>query len=369
MSLSKPIPQSPEDAVVARHKRDDASAADLLWRIEQAAKSKPRVLLDLRGDISKCAASPQALDLLLLEHTITQEINPKRVVKGLAPIELGYLLPEESLAQAAHGLADLARLNLHYYLQGLTASQKQLFERLKDQVRPDQIEEPAEEEENSQESGEITLLPIVPVSGTLGMLEPSVTETRRQLQALLKQGMPGIDATYVHQIVTFVQESTANIHDHANGKGFVAANRTQRRYRNQRRDEIVEVYTTYVCCYDFGRGILPALVSADCNRTKFADYREAEWAMAALQLATRPGVTSMAYEEGRGGGLPRMVEIVRSMPDASDNQVYKYHAGLQLVSGGARLSFHTLTDEGGYDRPLPGTQLQLRLHAVKRTKD
>jgi hypothetical protein len=356
-----------ERKAIARHTRN-ANAATLLARIERAAQIDPQVLLDLRGEISQYATSSQVLDLLLVERVVAQQINPVRLLSAQAPIELGYLLPDMPSIDNNRGFLDIALLGLHYHLAGLTSSQKLQFEEWASTSHS--IE--TKEEDDGPELGEVTLLPIVPIEGKAGSVEPLVRQTRRQLEALLHQGMPGIDTGYIQQIVTFIEESASNIRDHAGEgtlscEGFVAANRTRRRYRDRVREQWVEVYTTYVSCYDLGRGIFAALVSAPEYTSELTRYPETERGIAALRLAILPGVTSKSREEGRGGGLPRIVNIVRSMAEFGNDQTYTYRGGLRIVSGGTVLDTFTTTSNAGHERVLPGTQLLLRFEAIRRT--
>jgi hypothetical protein len=264
---------------------------------------------------------------------------------------------------------DLANLGLHHHLAGLTSQQKRLFEDLMGHTRHFQNDGSSGEE--SPELGEVTLLPITRVESSPGTVEPLVKLAQSQLEALLQQGMPGMDNPYVRQIVTFIEESAANIRDHAGEgasipDGFVAANRTRRQYRDKARNQWIEVYTTYVSCYDLGRGIFAALVSSPSFAAKLAQYPEGDRSKAALQLSILPGVTSRDAEEGRGGGLPRMVNIVRSIANVGNGHESTYRGGLRLISGGAILDNFTTTSATSSDRVLPGTQLQLRFDAIRR---
>jgi hypothetical protein len=359
-----------EKQAIVQHSRI-ADATTLLTRIMYAAQANPRIALDLRGDISQYATSWQALELLLVEHTIIQEINPVRLATGQDPIVLSYLLPEDPSVQALPGLADLAHLGLQYHLKGLTFAQKQLFEGWASHKQQLQNTIFAQEDEESPELGEITLLPIIPIEGSPGTVEPLVRQARQELKKLLQQGLPGINDAYVMQIVTFIEESASNIRDHASDglqscEGFVAANRTLRTYRDRIRSQLVSLYTTYVACFDFGRGILPALASVPAHGTTLYHYPEAERDIAALRLAIRPDITSKIDEAGRGGGLPRMVHMVRSIAEAGDNQTYAYRGVLRLVSCGGVLDICTTTETAHHDRLLPGTQLLLRFEAIQR---
>jgi hypothetical protein len=205
------------------------------------------------------------------------------------------------------------------------------------------------------------------------MVDPIVKETRQRLEAFLRQGIPGINTIYIQQMLTFIEESASNIQDHASDglspcEGFIAANRTRRRYQDRKRNQWVEVYTTHISCYDLGRGILSALVSVP----KYAEdlgalNQEADRCIAALRLAVSPGVTSKVSEFDRGGGLPRMVNIVRSIGDADYDQTHSYRGSLQIISGGSELDVLTRTDRVYHDRLLPGTQLKLRFETIRRT--
>jgi hypothetical protein len=353
---------------IALHTQD-ATAPVLLKRIERAASESNIISLDLRGEISQYATSAQALDLLLTEHVVNNHINPARLSRNLEPIELRFLLPDELTPKKTHGIVDLARLGLHKYLRGLTSKQRILLVNLASYPTANHSENSYEED--SAEVGEVTLLPIIPIEGTPGTVEPLVSQARQKLEELLKQGLPGIDKSYAQQIITFVEESAANVRDHSRGiqqtsKGFIAANRTWRRYQDRIRKQWVEIYTTYVSCYDFGCGVFTALSSVPSYAAEFASYPESEHGVIALRLATMPAVTSIPNGVGRGAGLPRMADIIRNLPNASADSDLTYRGSLKLASHGAILNFLTTTDRASHDRILPGTQLQLRFEAVRR---
>jgi hypothetical protein len=354
---------------IALHTRD-ATAPVLLKRVERAALISNSISLDLRGEISQYATSAQALDLLFTEHVVINHINPARVSHGQEPIELHFLLPDELTPKKAPGIIDLARLGLHKYLRGLTS--KQRIKLLGLESYPSSGRSENSVEEDIDEVGEVTLLPIIPIEGTPGTVEPLVIQARQRFEELLRQGLPGIDNSYAQQIITFVEESAANVRDHSRGvqqtsKGFIAANRTWRRYRDRIRKQWVEIYTTYVSCYDFGCGVFAALSSVPEYASEFASFPESEHGVIALRLATLPSVTSIPNGVGRGAGLPRMADIIRNLPNASADSDLTYRGSLKIVSHGAVLNFLTTTDRVSHDRILPGTQLQLRFEAVRRT--
>jgi hypothetical protein len=174
--------------------------------------------------------------------------------------------------------------------------------------------------------------------------------------------------------MTFVEESASNVREHA-GKGlptytgFVAANRTYRRYRDRERDQWVEVYTTYVSCYDLGRGILAALTEVPRFASELGGVQPGDRGLAALRLASRPGVSSQPGD-GHGGGLPHMIQIVRDLDTtgdvADDGSTRRYRGVLQIVSDGAILESLTTTVRARHDRPLPGVQVHLWLQAIQR---
>lgn len=348
----------------------DAIAPVLLSRIERASLSDTCVSLDLRGEISQFATSAQALDLLLTEHMIDHQINPERQVDGLEPIELSYILPDDLTPEMRPGMADLARLGLQDHLNCLTLDQKRALNNLASSEPALEVNDAYEEE--WPEIGEVTLLPIVPIEGTPGTIEPLLSQTRHRLEELLRQGLLGINEDCAQQIITFVDESAANVRDHSGGvlrksKGFIAANRTLRRYRDRRRNQWVEVYTTYVSCYDFGCGIFAALASVPAYAAEFSAVDEADRSTVALRLAASPSVTSILGGKGRGGGLPRMINIIRYLPELGKGSNCTYRGSLRIVSHGAVLDFLTTTDCASHDRLLHGTQLQLRFEAVRRT--
>jgi hypothetical protein len=371
LSLFDPLPSQAEDELKVRHTRD-AIATVLLSRIERAAEKNPRVSLDLTNEISQYATSWQALDLLLVERTVELELNPKRIAEGRQPIKLGYRLSESPSVDSTPGLVDLADLGLHHHLRGLTSVQKQLFERLINSRQPVQNAETNGNEE-SPEQGEVTLLPITCVESTLEAVEPIVNQIKERLEVLLHQGLPSLDSIYVRKIVTFVEESASNTCDHASQglpayEGFIAANRTKRRYRDKDRSQWVEVYTTYLACYDLGCGIYNSLISVPQYCSELAQIHIAELrSIEALRLATRPEVSSKPLEDGRGFGLSKMVEMIRSMADASDDYSHQYRAELNLESGGAALKFFTTTETASNDRLTPGTQVRLCFEAIRRT--
>lgn len=353
---------------IALHTQD-ANAPLLISRVERAALSSNRISLDLRGEISQFATSTQALDLVCTEHIINNEINPVRLLNGLEPIELAYLLPDDMTPETRPGIADLARLGIQHHLSGFTPDQKQALGSLAGSEPVLEVSESYEED--WPEMGEVTLLPILPIEGTPGTIEPLLSQTRYRLEELLRQGLPGINERCAQQIITFVEESAANIRDHSGGvtkrsKGFIAANRTLRRYRDRRRDQFVEVYTTYVSCFDFGCGVFAALATVPTYATEFSAVDEIDRGTMALRLAATPGVTSILDTEGRGGGLPRMINIIRTLPDLGEDSRCTYRGSLRIASHGAVLEFLTTTDCAGHDRLLPGTQLQLRFEAVRR---
>lgn len=356
-------------SAIASHTQD-ANAAVLLSRIERAALSDNNVSLDLRGEISQFATSPQTLDLILAEQIVEHQINPKRQVLGLEPIKLSYILPNDLIAETRPGIADLARLGIQDHLNGLTTDQKRDLNVLA--TSEPTIEADVAYEEDWPEMGEVTLLPIVPIEGTPGTIEPLLSQARHRLEELLRQGLPGINEGCSQQIITFVEESAANVRDHSRGvaqksKGFIAANRTLRRYRDRRRDQLVEVYTTYLSCYDFGCGIFAALTSVPNYASEFSTVDEIDHGTLALRLAATPGVTSILDREGRGGGLPRMISIIRTLPDIGKGSQCTYRGSLKIASHGAVHEYLTATDCAGHDRLLPGTQLQLRFEAVRRS--
>lgn len=348
----------------------DATAPVLLKRIERAALVNNCISLDLRGEISQYATSAQALDLLFTEHVVNNYINPARLSRDLAPIKLRFVLPDELTQEKTRGIVDLARLGLHKYLRGLTSKQRIILVNLASYPSSNRSENSYEED--SDEVGEVTLLPIIPIEGTPGTVEPLVSQARQRCEELLRQGLPGIDKSYAQQIITFIEESAANVRDHSRGvqqssKGFIAANRTWRRYQDRIRKQWVEIYTTYVSCYDFGCGVFTALSSIPDYAAEFASFPESEHGVIALRLATLPSVTSIPNGVGRGAGLPRMADIIRNLPNASSDSARTYRGSLKIVSHGAVLNFLTTTDRASHDRILPGTQLQLRFEAVRRT--
>jgi hypothetical protein len=358
-----------QGGALASHTQD-ANAPLLIKRVERAAWQDCHVSLDLRGEISQYATSTQALDLLLTEHVIDNQINIERQANGLEPIVLSYVLPDDLTPETRPGIADFARLDLHKHLKGLTPAQKNALDRLA-QSKPSFCSDISYEEE-WPEMGEVTLLPIVTIEGTPGTIDPLLAQTRHHLKELLGQGLPGINKNLTQQIITFVSESAANVRDHSGGvlgnsKGYIAANRTWRRYRDRRRSQWVEIYRTYLSCYDFGRGVFAALAAVPAYAEIFAQYPEMEHGVVALKLAARPGVTSMMDVEGRGAGLPRMIDIIRHLPEVSKGTNCTYRGGLKIISHGAVLDFLTTSDCTSYDCILPGTQLQLSFEAVRRT--
>jgi hypothetical protein len=303
---------------------------------------------------------------------VNHHINPERHAYGLEPIKLSYVLPDDLTAETRPGMADLARLGLQDYLDCLTSNQKRDLNHLANSEPV--IEANVAYEEDWPEMGEVTLLPIVPIEGTPGTIEPLLSQTRHRLEELLKQGLPGINKSCAQQIITFVEESAANVRDHSGGvtrksKGFIAANRTLRRYRDRRRDQLVEIYTTYVSCYDFGCGVFAALASVPIYASQFSTIDETDHGTLALRLAAAPSVTSILDGAGRGGGFPRMISIIRTLPDVGKGSNCLYRGSLKIASHGAVHEFLTATDCAGHDRLLPGTQLQLRFEAVRRTNN
>ncbi len=233
---------------------------------------------------------------------------------------------------------------------------------------------PAEEGTDAEEpleAGEITLVPLERI-GARDSIQPRVTQARIALKALVGQGMPGINATYVHRVVTFIEESASNVRDHAHGddvtwcEGFVAADRTRTRYLDRRRTECVTVYTTYLSCCDTGRGILPSLAGVPALAGRLGTVPPWAMPLAALELAAEPGITNRPDEDGRGGGLPQLIELVHSLATAGEGASYLYRGGLRLTSGGAELVALTTTRASSQDRLLPGTQLQLKFEAIGR---
>lgn len=356
---------------IALHTQD-ANAPLLISRVERAAISSSRISLDLRGEISQFATSTQALDLICTEYVINEEINPKRLYKGIEPIKLAYLLPDDMTPETRPGIADLARLGIQNHLKGFTPDQKQALDVLAGSEPILEVDQ--SHEEDWPEMGEVTLLPILSIESTPGTIEPLLNRTRYRLEELLRQGLPGINESCAQQIITFVEESAANVYDHSGGvtkrsKGFIAANRTLRRYRDRRRNQFVEIYTTYVSCFDFGCGVFAALASVPIYATEFSAIDETDRGTLALRLAANPGVTSILNSEGRGGGLPRMINIIRTLPEVGKNSRCTYRGSLRIASHGAVLEFLTTTDCASHDRLLPGTQLQLRFEAVRRIDD
>jgi len=324
-------------------------------------------MVDLRGDITQFATSAQVLDLILAERTVETDVNQVRTFRGLRPISLGYLLPDDRLARASSGLADVGRLGAQNFLHGLDDRQRALLMKI---ARPNSIPiHPVTDE--SPEVGDVTLLPVERVGSAPGALTPLVAQVHERLEKLLRRGMPGVDDTYVTRLLTFFEETAANVRDHAGDgawplEGYIVGNRTFRRYRDHRRAQWVEVYTTYLACYDFGRGILLALSSTPQQARELAKHPAATRSEAALRLAIRPGVTSIVGAEGRGGGLPRLVELVRSLAGAQDDRNTQIRGGLRLVSSGACLDLLGAADAFCEDRILPGTQLQLRFDTITR---
>ena len=217
----------------------------------------------------------------------------------------------------------------------------------------------------------MTLLPIYPIEGAPGSVDPLVRQARNRLQTLLTQGMPEIDVSYIQQIMTFVEEAASNIREHAGSQdapceGFLAANRTVRRYRDRNRNQWVEVFTTYLGCYDLGRGIFAALASVPHLAADLATVPKSERAIAALRLAVRPGITSKPDSDG-GGGLPRMAFMVRAMSDLDGDDRYAYRGVFRLVSGGAVLDQFTSSESAAHDHLFSGTQLIFRFETIKRT--
>jgi hypothetical protein len=362
-----------EGAVRALHSRD-ATASTLVARIEQAARRSPRVRLDLTGEITSYATSFHAQDLLLAERAIEQQINPTRLSRSEPPIELGYILPDERVARLSVGLADLARLGLQRHLRDLTSSQVDLLDELSLGSVSGPIGKPevTPPDEEPTECGEITLLSLERITTTC-TIQPLLARVRKNLQPLLQQGLPGIDAAYVRKVMTFIEETVSNVRDHAADaesihtcEGFVAANRTKTYYLDRRRGERVTVYTTYLSCYDLGQGILASLAEVPKLATELTAVSAPLRNIRALDLAIRPGVTSRPDEDGRGEGLPQLVELVHSLAIVGDSQTHIYRGGLHVTSGGAELRLLTTTHGSAQDRLLPGTQLQLTFEAVHR---
>jgi hypothetical protein len=353
---------------IALHTQD-ANAPLLISRVERAARFASHVSVDLRGEISQFATSTQALDLICTEQVIKNHVNPERIAHGLEPIKLSYVLPKDLTPETRPGIADLARLGIQNHLNCLTPAQKQELNGLANSEPA--IETDFSYEEDWPEMGEVTLLPIIPLEGTPGTIEPLLSQTRHRLGELLKQGLPGINESCAQQIITFVEESAANVRDHSagvtgNSKGFIAANRTMRRYRDRRRNQFVEVYTTHVSCYDFGCGVFAALAAVPIYASEFSAVDETDRGTVALRLAATPSVTSILNREGRGGGIPRIINIIRTLPEIGDGSKCIYRGSLRIASHGAVLDFLTTTDCASHDRLLPGTQLQLRFEAVRR---
>src|SRR5690348_12927911 len=178
----------------------DATLPVLITRIEEAARISPHVQIDLTRDIARYATSAQALDLVLAEQTVLIELNAARSANGLPPIQLSYALSDDPSAGMTPGLADLGTLRVQGHLAFLTPEQRALLDRL---ARPPTAvgidatafaagDEDAPDMPN--EVGEVTLLPIVRLDDTLGSVAPLVQQTRQHLQALVQQGLPGIDA-------------------------------------------------------------------------------------------------------------------------------------------------------------------------------
>lgn len=380
LSLLSDAQAQPRSGRTVQHTRD-ADTSTLLRRIEAAAQRTPRVMLDISGELSQYATSVQALDLLLAEHILVHCMNPARIGQGLSPIELSYKLPGSGTAKDTPGLVALAHLGLHKHLNRLSKVQRQHFTQLAhhapvqpppparhhDPVVPDQ-----DGEHEVQDVNEQTLLPVVRINSNTN-LDRVIRHTRDRLSELLKQGIPGIDQAYVDQIVVFIEESVSNVLDHAGVahslcEGFVSANRTYRYYRDRKRDQWVEEFTTHIACYDTGQGILPSLVNVSNYAKELSQFPQDERrSLAALRMAMHPGITSKAQETGHGGGIPRMVNVVRKIPSASNHEAYTYRAGLRLTSGGAILDVLSTTDQDSFGRFLPGTQIRLWFQAIRRT--
>lgn len=362
-----------EPTITVSHTRD-ASATTLLMRVERAAEQRQLVCVDLTGDICRFATSAQALDMLLLEQTIARVVNPTRAASGLAPIQLSYALPESPSLLTTPGLVDLANLGLHHHLRSLSPDQQALFGRLAQPATlplfHDADTADADEDETA-ETGETTLLPIIRLDETTTSITPLVRQVRQRLHTLIQQSLPGIDTRYVHRIVTFLEESASNVREHAGTDlstcvGFIAANRTIRRYRDRERAQLVEVYTTYVSCYDLGQGILAALASVPAYAAELASVSHRELGLCGLRLAMKPGVSSTAGDSDRGDGLPHMVQIVRDLDTASETPAWRYRGALRIISDGAILDTFTTTVSAAHDRVMPGVQLHLRLEAIHR---
>lgn len=369
LSLFDSMPE-PSIRVVPYYKTDLAST--LIRRIEQAARHTPEIAIDLSGDISKVATSAQALDLILVEREILYSINKQRRSDGLPSIQLSYLLPSAPSLRFTPGVFDLARLNIHRYLQHLKPGQVAVLERLSHDTHTahDIL---MTDEAVDQEMSEITLVPVEAIEGEPGSVQPLVHTTTQRLTVLLRQGMPGVDDIYIRQITTFVEESASNIRDHAGERGipcegFIAANRTYGSYLDHTRNQQVEVYTTHVSCYDLGRGVLAALTSVPQHAATIANSgarTTEEQAAVALNLAIKPGISSK-HERGRGGGLPWMINMIRSLADASTTDRFSYQGSLRLVSSSATLDVMTTSQALSHDRYLPGTQVQLRFRTIRR---
>lgn len=363
-----------EDPAISVPHTRDATATTLLMRVERAAEQRPHVCVDLTGDICRYATSAQALDLLLLEQIVSREVNPTRILRGLAPIQLSYALPESPSLLITPGLVDLANLGLHHHLHSLSPDQQALFGQLaKPATLPlfHDADTADEDEDETAETGETTLFPIIRLNETTTSITPLVLQVRQRLRALIEQGLPGIDTHYVHRIVTFLEESASNVREHAGTDlstcvGFIAANRTIRRYRDRERAQLVEVYTTYVSCYDLGQGILAALASVPAYAAELASVSHRELGLCGLRLAMKPGVSSTAGGSDRGDGLPHMVQIVRDLDTASETPAWRYRGALRIISDGAILDTFTTTVSTAYDRVMPGVQLHLRLEAIHR---
>ncbi len=198
--------QRDDEVAIARHTRD-STASILVRRIECAAQRNSRVMVDLRGDITQFATSAQVLDLILAERTVETDVNQVRTFRGLRPISLGYLLPDDRLARASSGLADVGRLGAQNFLHGLDDRQRALLMKI---ARPNSIPiHPVTDE--SPEVGDVTLLPVERVGSAPGALTPLVAQVHERLEKLLRRGMPGVDDTYVTRLLTFFEETAANV--------------------------------------------------------------------------------------------------------------------------------------------------------------
>jgi hypothetical protein len=295
-----------------------------------------------------------------VEQVLTNP-NPQHLWARLSIPEFSYLLPGH--------LSQAGSLQLVEYLQGLTSYQKQR------QVKEESIAQ--------AEASDLTLLPITPLYASNGSPEQVITQIQEILSASTK-GLPGMEGATNHLLNEFFREGITNAFAHSTLncltevevgteksigllviRGYLAANRTYQHYQDRTRNQSVTIYTIYAGCYDFGVSILTSLSSKPEYNHQLLNLPDNERNLAALQMACLPKNQSTTNPSG----LYRLVNLLRTLPVTRVEQdgIYTYRVILRLISNGVYLEHFYSATRFGFDRPLPGTQLQLQIELIYRS--